>query len=918
MSESSISENTNDSFLINLENFGNIIPNAIYTVDKNCIITCCNKKMLELTGYTSNELIGKNSRVITGHKNDILCEFMSKSQDKQIIEEICTIKRKNGEIVNAKKVMALLRNPEGEIIGGIESFTDITDIKTLNDELKEYRKKFELITESSNDLNIIFNSDFEIEYINENACFNITGYHAEEVLNQSATKFLGVENADQILDLFEVGIKKGEVRGNVRIIHKNGSYIWIEGTGKIYLDKDGKKKFFTISRDITKNRKYKKELKESEEHYKSKNKELKTLNRIIDVGNLNNNLDDYLTEILEIFTNLMDLDISLIYLFDNDKNQIVLKKHKGLPKQLISQAKSVDISNKYFQSLMQSKKALYIDDNRIIFPEFKESGPKSIIAAPINSEERFLGALIIFIKQGRLFSPNDLGLLLTIGDIIGTVVSRLQYEEKLMESEENFRLMMENINDSVAVCKKNFDYIYVNEANINTLKYSREEFLGIGQKKPMNALDLIHPDDIEQLSKDFLTYYFKQDSSASIEYRARRKDGTYIWLETRGQAFIDERGKKRVLYVSRDISDRKKAQEKIKESEQKFRNITEQSLFGIAILQENKYVYLNKAAEEILGYNHEEVLMWEPKEFAQLIHPDDKNLVQEQAHKKQTGKLDVINHYQYRLFNKAGNLRWIDNYSKTIIHENKKADLIIFNDITEKMEAELQLRDSEERYRLITENANDLITVTDLNLKIIYGNQAYLRILGYSNDEILGKDGLRFVHPDDIDLAVNAVQDGIKTGEHVAEIRIKHKKGNYLWFEIKGKIYKDLDGIDRILLVSRNVDEKKEVEEKLIQSEEKFRLIFENSPLGIVHFDKNGIITAANDSICDFVGLMREKVVGYNLLANLKNESMLQAIKKSLKGEKGYFQGEFTSSLAGKKSYLKSEFAPMLSKQGKL
>lgn len=151
------------------------------------------------------------------------------------------------------------------------------------------------------------------------------------------------------------------------------------------------------------------------------------------------------------------------------------------------------------------------------------------------------------------------------------------------------------------------------------------------------------------------------------------------------------------------------------------------------------------------------------------------------------------------------------------------------------------LNEPNEIYRLIFENSDDVISILDLNMKILYGNQAYKRILGYSLDEVLGEDAIKFVHPKDVDLSMRLFQEGLRTKQKIAEIRIKHKNGSYIWFEIQCQIFKDLENKRNILLISRNINEKKDTIEKLIESEEKYRTILEQSIVGIFIIQDNAI-----------------------------------------------------------------------------
>ncbi|KKN04576.1 hypothetical protein LCGC14_1095990, partial [marine sediment metagenome] len=137
-----------------------------------------------------------------------------------------------------------------------------------------------------------------------------------------------------------------------------------------------------------------------------------------------------------------------------------------------------------------------------------------------------------------------------------------------------------------------------------------------------------------------------------------------------------------------DISDKFYLEEKLKESELKYRNITETSLIGLYILQDNVIKYANQRIADIYGYTVDEMLKWKPGEFIKVIHPDYKDLILKQAQKKQAGLDGIIKQYQFQGIKKTGEIIWIEVFSKTEIYKGKPADLMSVIDISEKKTAE--------------------------------------------------------------------------------------------------------------------------------------------------------------------------------------------------------------------------------------
>ncbi len=128
--------------------------------------------------------------------------------------------------------------------------------------------------------------------------------------------------------------------------------------------------------------------------------------------------------------------------------------------------------------------------------------------------------------------------------------------------------------------------------------------------------------------------------------------------------------------------------------------------------------------------------------------------------------------------------------------------LEIATNITNRMDFERKLKESEEKYRLITDNANDMITILDEDFKYEYINdRAHLKALGFSKDDYIGKSSLKFVHPDDFERSVKLLKQGWDNGEGADEVRIRHKNGEYRWLEIRGKLLIDGKGKKKALLI---------------------------------------------------------------------------------------------------------------------
>ena len=142
----------------------------------------------------------------------------------------------------------------------------------------------------------------------------------------------------------------------------------------------------------------------------------------------------------------------------------------------------------------------------------------------------------------------------------------------------------------------------------------------------------------------------------------------------------------------------------------------------------------------------------------------------------------------------------------------------------QRINSEKDLKDAEKKLKLILDNSNDLISL--LNRDFIHeliNEKAYLNILGYSKDDIIGKRVREFIHPDDIVRSSKSLKKSLIKGEILDEYRIRHKKGHYIWVETKGKFLKENGQITGAIFVSRDISERKKMEQELKESEQVLR-----------------------------------------------------------------------------------------------
>jgi len=174
----------------------------------------------------------------------------------------------------------------------------------------------------------------------------------------------------------------------------------------------------------------------------------------------------------------------------------------------------------------------------------------------------------------------------------------------------------------------------------------------------------------------------------------------------------------------------------LEESEQKFRTLADSSPTGIMLYQDDKFVYINKAAEQISGYNFEEVATLN---FWFLVHPEDKEMLINKARQRQQGS-QGLDRYEFRIISKDGQVKWVYVTSETVKYKGRPAGLVSVLDITDRKKAEEALQEEKEKLRITLQSIGDGVIATDIQGRVVLINEAAQLLTGYSIEEAVGKN----------------------------------------------------------------------------------------------------------------------------------------------------------------------------------
>ncbi|NVM19394.1 MAG: PAS domain S-box protein [Candidatus Lokiarchaeota archaeon] len=688
-----------------------------------------------------------------------------------------------------------------------------------------------------------------------NVAVETLGYSKKEILSKNITEIIIEEVVNPIKNTSKELLDIGRIsKYNIYVLEKkDGERIYLESHG-IPLRENGEiNTILGIGHDIT-------EMKKTEQVLKEQREEFYWLNTIITLGNESTSLQEFLIKSFDQVLDIVGFDRGGVYLYNPGTHHHILVHHKNVHPDFIAAVEDVNISEGIFNKIFDKDKPFYIEDFSEFMKGSKELGVYSAVIIPLHSKDQYVGSLNIGSPVHQVLSQNELELLVAIGKQMEIIIQKFESEKLLKESEENYRLISENANDLISVFNDKFNFEYINEnLHKNLMGYSNNDLIG------KNGIILIHPDD-QKIVLQALKKLIATGEGLAVA-RIRHKNGSYIWTETKGKTFQDTEGKQKILMVTRDITERKLAEQNLKESEEKFRTLTDQSLMGIGILQDEILKYVNNRLANILGFTKEEMKEINFQQFLEMIHPDDRQKVKKQVQRRKDRTRDTITFYQFRAFKKAEELVWVEVYSKIINYEGKRASLLTFLDITDKKIAEIELKESEEKFRAITEQSfMSIMVIQDGVLK--YFNERLPKSIGYSSEEIkkwVPNEFAKVIHPDYRDFVLKQAKK--KQAGEVDVVnnyiyRSIRKDGTFGWVENFSKSI-NYGGRSADLVMSIDITDKIEAEQKLKESEEKFRNIAEQSFMGITII-QNGQLKYMNKAMSVISGYSGDEMLNWS------------------------------------------------------
>ena len=444
--------------------------------------------------------------------------------------------------------------------------------------------------------------------------------------------------------------------------------------------------------------------------------------------------------------------------------------------------------------------------------------------------------------------------------ILQDITVRKSLERELKQSNDRYQLAVEGTNDVIWEYdfKKGSSYL------------SPQFWEGMGAKPKKNPLDnnllakFIHEEDKQEFLQIIANKFDTQDDELEVETRFVRSDGEILWVFIKAKILYRSNGRpKRVVGSLSNITSLKQAQSKLRESEAKYKLISENSSDCICLqTPDGTFVFVSPSCKDIIGYPASELERLRLREF---IGKDELVKVS-QAMLHVISKETKMANVTFKAKHKNGEDLWLESRGGLITDVEGEPLYLLTStrDVTERFIAAQKLKESQERYKLITENSHDIVTLMDIHGNYDFVSPSIKEILGYETHEMIGQSSLSFVHPEDLPEVMERMKVTIeqKLRDDKITFRFKSKNGDWRWLEAQGGvILNEQDEIIYFRSNKRDITEKVLTQQKLREKEGQYKLVSENSGDVIALQDFNGIISFISPSVKFLLGYNQEELL---------------------------------------------------------
>jgi PAS domain S-box-containing protein len=812
------------------------VPLAYQSLNIDGKILDVNPQWLSILGYQREEVIDKwfGDFLIEDSCEHFKNKFPEFKKRGSVSDVHFQMKKKNGETIYVSFEGYIGYTKEGNFKQTYCTFKDITIQKKQEQELKKSEEKYRRLTENSPDITYIFSLKRGALYWSSRVK-DILGLDPNELQRDSQiwTDSIHPDHKKEIEDLFK-NIKPGKkYKLEYRIYDTKGKIHWFHDRIFNVHKQDNDIIIEGIVSDITEQKKFEQELHERESFMRSIfNASPAGIGIVSDRKFMEVN-DHFCSMIGYEKEELIGNNARMIYLTDKDYEYVGTEKYKQI-----------------------SKKGIGTVETRL---------------------HKKNGEVIYVIMSSCPIDPNNLqkGVTFTVLDI----TDRKKAEYALKENEERYRQLVETASDAIYLMDKEGTIIDTNHLSTQMLQKERDEIIG----KPIDTVDTNYP------VADFVAFWknIPFNEQRIFETTHQRKDGSLIPVEVSGKKF--KIGEEIFYYgVARDLTERKKAEKILRESEQKLRNITENSTnMFYQHTTDHVLTYLSPQVKDILGYTVDEALIkWTELATDNPINEEGFKLTMNAI---KTGKTQAK--YNLELKHKSGRKVWVEVREAPLIENGKVIGIVgALSDVTKEKIAQDALKESEERYRKLFESSNVGIGISTFQGEILDANNSMTNIFGYTYKQFI-QTNIKELYTD-INVRKRLIKRIKERGQFKNEqIRMVTKSGKKIWVSLSVQAL-DLKTDNRLLFVMTDITKEKVAELELMEQEKKFRTYIESSPVPVFIANEKAQYVYVNEASSNLLGYSRKQLQSMSI-PDLQLKENIESVTNMYKTvlQKGFIKG---------------------------
>ncbi|HJV87590.1 MAG TPA: PAS domain S-box protein [Noviherbaspirillum sp.] len=468
-------------------------------------------------------------------------------------------------------------------------------------------------------------------------------------------------------------------------------------------------------------------------------------------------------------------------------------------------------------------------------------------------------------------------------------------EAALRRSRDLYRDVVENVGEAIVIVQER-RLIYSNPRTVELSGYTMDELLSL----PLS--NMVHPEDLPRVLDG---YRNRMDgapaSSGYSQFRLLRKDGTVLWVESSGVR-IDWEGQPAILAFLSDQTERRRQQEALITSEEHHRQVVDNAIEGILVLQDGVVAFANSRVKDFIGLPAAELI---GKPFLDGVHHDDQHLVLDRYRRRMRGE-EVEQNAVFRMFNRStGQSLWVQVAVVTIDWGGRPAALVFINDITERKALEDKLKQTLAERETILENS--IVGMIFLNPagRVNWANSAMFEIFGVERSNIAGMSLEPFYSSREEYLTTGAmVAEAVSRGEAFeAEMQMKRADGSMFWAYLSGRAVNPHDLSHGTVWVAMDITKRRQLEKDLNKSEEHYRQVVDNVTECILVV-QDGRIVLCNPRLLQLTGYERDELFAQPFVAAIHAEDRPLVIDhhmRRLRGEQveQYYQFRIVNKQTG-------------------